>query len=182
MYLCYFSFLDWTDSISGKHGSVDAALEPKLLVSIILDLSDVSVDFLFVKQVVLRDGSGQLGWIGKDLSPLLNSRDVIVHTLASCKRLGEDCDGETELESSLDVVISATFLEIIKGQLEEHRDLLASLVACLNLDKVVITGHSVDEASDEVWNCLSIEVRDLVHLLHGVVGLNRANSRDNDIS
>jgi NAD kinase len=51
-----------------------------------------------VKQVVLRDGSGQLGWIGKDLSPLLNSRDVIVHTLASCKRLGEDCDGETELE------------------------------------------------------------------------------------
>lgn len=181
MLLCSF---DWTDRISCKHGRVDAALEPKLLVSIVLDLGDVSINLLFVKQVVFRDGGSQLCRISEDLSPLFDRGDVIVHALASRKSLGEDCDGETELESGLDLVISAALLKIVKGQLEEHGHLLASLVACLNLDKVVITGHTVDEASNEVWNSLSIEVGDLVLLLlpSGVVGLNGANSRNNDIS
>ena len=48
-------------------------------------------------------------------------------------------------------------LEVSKSSLGVFDDLLTTIVACLDFCKVVVSSHTVDEASNEVWGGHDIE-------------------------
>ena len=73
--------------------------------------------------------------------------------------------GECELEATLDVIIDATLLDVRDSEFNFLGHKISALVAFLDLIKVVVSSHSIDEPSNEVWDCHGSNVNVSEHLL-----------------
>jgi hypothetical protein len=113
-------------------------------------LSNVGFDGLSVKSVVLGDGSSQLSWVGKNLSPLADSSEVVTNVLAGLEGLWDLEHNNSEFEDCLKVVIPATLVELVEGKLDFWVQSFATGVASLNFEEVVFASHAVQETAKEV--------------------------------
>ena len=79
---------------------------------------------------------------------------------------------EENLKYALGYIVPATILEVVYS-LDEFLLHLGSilsdtLVACLNLSEVVLSGHTFNKSSDEVWNCHGGDVNVSEHFVCSV--------------
>ena len=125
-------------------------MEVLLGVPVGLHSCDISLDLLLVEKVVLGNRLTELGWVSEDLSPSIDGSNVLVHVLAGVESLWDLQNGQTKLKSGLGVFVPATFLDIGNASLNLLCHEITALEAGLNLSQVVITGHAVDETSNEV--------------------------------
>ena len=126
---------------------------------------------------MLGNGSSELGGIGEDLSPFLDCSNVIAHALAGAEGLRELKDGERELKASLGNVVPTTLCEICNGLVDFIVHLDVALPAGLNFNEVVVSGHAVDETSDEVGDSRSAKAESLSGR-----NLNGTNSDGHEVS
>ena len=126
---------------------------------------------------MLGNGSSELGGIGEDLSPFLDGSNVIAHALAGAEGLRELKDGERELKASLGNVVPTTLCEICNGLVDFIVHLDVALPAGLNFNEVVVSGHAVDETSDEVGDSRSAKAESLSGR-----NLNGTNSDGHEVS
>ena len=142
--------LNRSDSHGHQSGQVVTSLEEVACIPISLKSADVSLDLLLVESVVLGKSGRQLGWVSEDLSPSLDGCDVTIHVLAGAKRLRNLQCRQTELKSSLSVIVPATLLDVCNASINLLVHEFAALEARLDLSQVIITSHSIDETSNEV--------------------------------
>jgi hypothetical protein len=154
--------LDWSDSDGHEGSKVLTSLEVLLGVPVSLSKGSVGLDGLLVEEPVLRESSGQLGWLFEDLSPLLNGGDVVTHAFAGTQSVWELEDGEADLKDALSDVVPTTLLEVTDSGVNLAVHELGSLEAGLDFNEVVVSSHTVDETGGEVWESNDIEVLDLV--------------------
>ena len=145
--------LDGSNSDSHQSSQIVTSLEEILCIPIGLKSGDVGQDFLLVESVVLGKSGGQLGRVGEDLGPGLDGCDVTVHVLAGAQRLRDLQGRQSELKSSLGIVVPAALLDVLNAVLNLLVHELSPLEAGFDLSQVIVTGHSIDEAGNEVSGC-----------------------------
>jgi len=146
--------LDGTDGLGECLGGVNTGVEVGTSGPVSLLLGDVGLDGLSVEQPSLANGLGKSCWLGEDLSPGLNSGDVLIHALAGGHGGAKLVPDGTGLLDSLEELAS---LEVTEGDSNVSVDLLATLVASLNLGEVVVSGHTVHETGNEVGDGHDVE-------------------------
>ena len=92
--------------------------------------------------------------MGEDLGPSLDFGNIIAHALAGGHGRVELIPDGAGILNCLEIVAG---LEVADGGLGVVDDLLTTLVASLNLSEVVVTGHTVHEASDEFGDGLGVK-------------------------
>ena len=141
---------DWANGKGHQRGGVNTSLEVVSGLPVSFGEGSVGLDGLLVQQPALGNVGGQLGGVGEDLAPSLDGSDIIIHTLAGVESLRELEEGERELKAALGDVVPAALLEVSDGLLNFAVHLLGSLPAGFDFGEVVVTGHAVDKASNEV--------------------------------
>ena len=143
----------WSKSKGADFCEVLSCLEIALSVPVGFKGLNVTLDLLVVEGVVRGELFCKLFWLLEDGSPVLDGSQVVTHALAGFEGWRDLGHGETELEASLDVIIKASLLDVCNSgfNLIDHR--FSALVAFLDLIKIVVSSHSIDESSNEVWNC-----------------------------
>ena len=154
--------LDGANSERHQSGKVVTSLEVRRSVPISLESGDIGLDLFLVEGVVLGEGSRELGGVGEDLGPRLNGSDVFIHVLAGVEGLGNLQDCQAELKCGLGVVVPATLLDIGDSSLDLLGHERNALIAGLDLGQLVVPGHTVDEASDEIGGIHDSKVGNLV--------------------
>ena len=144
--------LDWANDEGEEIGKVGTGLEVASVGPVGLKSSDVSLDLSLVESVVLGGLLGESGWVLENGSPFLDGGDVVTHGLAGGERLRDLEGNKSEVKSSLDIVVPATGLDVLNTSLDLTSHELTTLEASLNLSEVVVTGHTVNESSNEVWD------------------------------
>lgn len=143
---------DWTNCDSHQVGSDKTGSEPFFVSPVCFVSSDVSIYGISVEGVVLSDGFGELGGVQENLGPLSNSGKIVAHVLAGVKRLRNLENNDTEFENSLDFVVPAALGELGESKLDFWVHHLCASVASLDFFEVVLSGHAVHEAAEEVWH------------------------------
>ena len=114
--------------------------------------------------VVEANLGGELGWVLEDGGPIGDSLEIIVHVLTGVESLWDLECGKSKLESGLDVVVNSTLFDVGDASLNFLSHELATLVASFNLGEFVVSGHSEDEASNEVWDSHSCDINVREHV------------------
>ena len=147
----FISNLLWTlKSLDGAHEDSDEVSgvlsggEVGLVGPVGAHGSDVGSDGLLVQHVVLGDSRGKSRGALEDLSPGLNGGDVVAHSLARSNVFLEVGDEGLDL---LDGVKDVEGLDVGEGSLKEAKEGGHALVARLHLSKVVVSHHTINEAS-----------------------------------
>ena len=173
--------LHWSDEDFGKSSQIFTCLEVLLSGVVSLESADVSGDLLLVEKEVLGDGGNEVCLVCEDASPGLDGGQVVLHVLARVELLRDLEADEEELQAALDDVVPAAGLEVLNGLSQLVVHLGAALVARLNLRQVIVRGHSVDEASQDVVDHVKVHglavVIDLRNLDWGF-----AKKQDRDVS
>ena len=90
-----------------------------------------------MEQVVLRDGSSKQTWVLEDGGPASNSMAVVSHVFACLKCNWHVECSQTEVDNSLEILISSGNFEVRKSRLHELIDIDAILITRLDLSEVV---------------------------------------------
>mmetsp|Transcript_30625 Transcript_30625/g.37834 ORF Transcript_30625/g.37834 Transcript_30625/m.37834 type:complete len:371 (+) Transcript_30625:142-1254(+) len=166
------SLLDGADEEVDNGGDVLTSLEEELAREVRLELFDVGSDLLFMGEVVLGDVRDELALVGEDSGPLLDRTEVILHALASVELLGHLEGQSDDLKHTLSDVVPAAGFEVADSGHELVLNLRATSVASLKLGQVVLLGHAVEEASE-----------DMVHLVGGAsVGGSQVHEAFRDVA
>jgi len=105
-----------------------------------------------VEGEVLGDFLGQGGDVCENLSPVCDSCDVLIHVFAVVEGLG-DLEGDyAELETGLDFPVFATVLEVLDCGFNLGNHEFGSIVALFDFHEIVVCGHSVHKASQNLGN------------------------------
>lgn len=103
---------------------------------------------------MLGDSGAELGGVSEDGSPFADSLKVVTHVLAVVESLGDLEDHDTEFEDSLNSGVPTILGKLAKSELNLVVEHITALVAMLDFLKVVLAGHSPDEAAKELGDAL----------------------------
>ena len=138
--------LDWSNSECDGIGNVSTSLEVVLGSPVSFLSSDVLLDGLLVEKPVLSKFLNKARWFLEDLSPLLDSGDIVLKVggLAGFSIKLEVIDESFKV---LEGVNDVELLKIIDKSLNVWQFLVSTSKASLELGKVVVTNHAVKETS-----------------------------------
>ena len=159
---------DWSDCKDAESCELLSSFEILLVVPFVLEGADVRGDLRLVQGVVGGQLSCKLGWVLEDRGPVFNCLNVIAHTFAGVESLWDLSDGESKLKSSLDVIVGASLLDVSDSGSNFLFHEFSTLEAGLNLSEVVLSGHTFNKSSDEVWNCHGGDVNVSEHFVCSV--------------
>ena len=150
------SSCDWPNKLDEGVSGVDSSAEVASSCPVNFFLSDVLLDSTLVEEPVLGDGDGELFGVGENFSPCLNSGEILIHTGAfSGGVLKVSLESGNVLVGLNDVHV----LKVGKQVLSVSLDLDTAGVASLDFFEIVVTGETVNESSDEVWDSQWVEAQ-----------------------
>ena len=150
--------LDWSNENVGDRGQVLTDQEVGASGEVRLEGGDVRRDLPLVQQVVLGNSRDQLGLVCEDRGPALDGAKVILHVLARVQLLWHLEADKEQVKHALSDIVPAASLEVTDGSHELLVHLGCARVASLKLGQVVLSCHTVDEASQDVVDHAHIDV------------------------
>jgi len=171
-----FDRLNRADEASDDVGGIITSREVVLGGPVLILLGDVLLDGGAVEEPVLADGLAELGGLFEDLSPGLDSGDVVVHASAASDGVWELPNDITEVLDGGDGVEA---LDVRDGLLALLDEVVGVVEADTQLIELVVTSEAEDEASDEVGDGVKRE-RQVRKAFHGA--LDGADSEDHEVS
>lgn len=150
LFLRSLSESDGSDGEGKEVSKIDTSLELFSGSPVSFDSGDISLNGSLVEGEVLGDSLAEGGRVGEDLGPVFDSLELVTHALTSAEGLRDLEGNEGEVKCGLNVVVPARFLDVSDTGLDLVVHELTTLVARLDLNKLVVFGHAVHESSDEV--------------------------------
>ena len=143
--------LDWAYSECDSIGNVSTSLKVVLGSPVSFFSSDVLLDGFLVEEPVLSKFFYKAFWFLEDCSPCLDGCDIVLK-VGRLARFSIELEMIDESFEVLEGINNVELFKIFDEGLNVWHFLVSASKAGLELIKVVVANHAVEETSNELWN------------------------------